>query len=442
VTSTSDDLPAEGSADDSRWTVGYAEDIEGSVRYHAVRELTDQEVAEYREALTFVLDCKEQVVLRLVVGNYRECRALEAAIAIAYTTASHPQRIDASESLFHLRRILLNWLTSIRLFDDHTVTRLTRMYGRNSAELERYDQARSGEYDGNPSYRFVCELRNYAQHCGQVPIQGSVHVSREAREVELYFDREELLTKYGKWKQVKRDLRSGPEHLLLDDHIEAAMASIVELAKVVAEIDKPRIDVCVGTINQTVGPPPEDSRQRSAIFRVRKPGGGGPGSVSVEILPVVTVGTAAAGPDVAVKELPDFRKDRPRLRAERRDYSCQGPIDRVTDLPAETCGEKASTGFYFPHQEGVAFIFACDRHALALGRWAGRRFGGCFGGEVSKVPFAMELASNAFARVDTPHGDDFTSLVPVPGAPTTSSLFNHPLATNDEPADGAEQPDP
>ena len=270
MTPSSDEKPVSPSTSDPPWSAGYAEDIDGVIRYTVVRDLTNADVDTYRHAVAVLLEHHEHEAIKLVVGNYREYRALEAAIAIAWTTSSQPQRIDGSESLFHLRRVLLNWLTSLRLFDDHTRTRLTRMYGAKSSELARYRVARASAYDGTASYRFACELRNYALHCGQVPIQGSVHVSRLGRQVELYFERDELLAKFDNWKRVERDLLNGPEHIPLDDHLEAAMSAIVDLARVVAEIDTPRLRDCAATVNELVGPPPVGPGQRPVIFRMRK----------------------------------------------------------------------------------------------------------------------------------------------------------------------------
>lgn len=437
MSSSSDETPVPASASDAPWSPGYAEDTGGVIQYTLVRALTDEEVDAYRQAVALLLESQQQEALKLVVGNYREYRALEAAIAIAWTTSSQPQRIVASDSLFHLRRVLLNWLTSLRLFDDHTRTRLTRMYGPKSAELARYSVARASAYDGIASYRFACELRNYALHCGQVPIQGSVHVSRSGREVELFFDRDEQLAKFDNWKRVKRDLLDGPEHIPLDDHLEAAMSSIVDLARVVAEIDQPRLVACAATVNEIAGPPPTGPGQRPAIFRWRKLDASG-SALKIELLPVFTVSTSGAEPEPASQDALDFRKDRPVLKTESGDFPCQGPIDRVTDLPAETCDERASMSFYFPHQEGIAFIFGCDRHALHLARWAGKRFGGCFGAEILKVRVAMEQAQRTATRVDTPHGEEFTSLIPVPGAPTTSSLFDNPSQMGAEPLEPSE----
>lgn len=102
-------------------------------------------------------------------------------------------------------------------------------------------------------------------------------------------------------------------------------------------------------------------------------------------------------------------------------FSCQGPIDAATHLPSEKCGLPATASFFSPHKEGVAFLFACGRHTMEIGAWAGRRFGGTFGGEIAKARAAMKLAATRYPRVDTPHGEEFNALSAVPGAPRAGS---------------------
>lgn len=271
------------------WTIGHMEDVDGHVSYIEGRELSHQQIADYREAVGFVVEYQDQPALRLVVGNYREYRALEAAMAMALTTQTVQAAFPPGEHLFQLRRALLNWLRAVRFLDDYTSARLTRTYGKESRELKRYAAARAAAYDNvaSYSYRFVCQLRHYAQHCGMVPVQGQIHIDGTGRNLELYFDRDELLAK-------------------------------------------------------------------------------------------------------------------------------------LTN-PSEACTARATTLCFFPHQEGVAFVFGCDEHALALGRWAGQRFGGCFGDSVFKAPSLMEQANNRFARVDLPHGADFDHLLPVSDPPQIQS---------------------
>lgn len=416
------DLPFEDD-EDAGWTIGHMEDVDGQVSYIEGRELSDQQIADYREAVGFVVEYQDQPAFRLVVGNYREYRALEAAMDMALTTQTVQTAFPPGEHLFQLRRTLLNWLTAVRFLDDYTSARLTRTYGNESRERKRYTAARAAAYDNVAcySYRFVCQLRHYAQHCGMVPVQGQIHIDGTGRNLELYFDRDELLAKFTNWKKVKSDLIAGPARLNPDDHIEAAMTAIMGLVSTVREIDQQRFERSTQVMREVVGPPPEDPGHRPVIFRVKRLDLHA-GAIAMETLPVMlpNVQRDRRGANRGVP-IPDFRAERPALQVDRQDYSCQGPMNRVTHLPLETCTARATTLFFFPHQEGVAFVFGCDKHALALGRWAGQRFGGCFGDSVFKAPRLMEQASNRVARVDLPHGEDFDQLLPVPNPPQVQS---------------------
>jgi hypothetical protein len=94
---------------------------------------------------------------------------------------------------------------------------------------------------------------------------------------------------------------------------------------------------------------------------------------------------------------------------------CIGPVDPATDLPVETCGATATKMLFFPHRDGVAFMFSCDRHLESVSRWAGTRFGGCFaGGPIAKGARTMADATTAYGRIDFPHGEEFNTLVAAP----------------------------
>lgn len=109
--------------------------------------------------------------------------------------------------------------------------------------------------------------------------------------------------------------------------------------------------------------------------------------------------------------------DKPRRTAT---FACLGPIDPVTDAPGETCEGTATRFFYFAHRDGIAFMFACDAHALSLGQWAGIRFGGCWGGKVENARDKMREAATKVARADVPRTLEFKDLVRAPNAPKGS----------------------
>lgn len=414
------------------WTVGYVEDAPGGMTVTGDRALTDETYEEYDTAVKFVLERQAQTSLRLIIGNYGEFRALQTSMAIAFTTARQANWPDPAQSQFHLRRILLNWLNSIRLFDDHNRARIVRTYGDSSAELDLYMAARSAIYDEVPSYRFMFELRNYAQHCGEVPVRAEIHQDTSGSSLDLYFDREELLREFGNWKQVKKDLQSGPERIGLDTPVEGTMVAVTRLAQDVAKIDMPKFTKSIEQVQEILGPAPKYTDRRTTIFRTRfVTDDSGEQVMKMDVAPVLLVRPSPTGQQPVTVEVPDFSSHRPSMATEKSTRRCQGPLGKVTNLPAESCPDTATMSFYFPHQEGVAFLFACDQHALLLGQWAGKRFGGCFGGEAEKADVAMRLAAQSFARIDTPHGAEYEKLIPVPGAPQTQSLFITPVPTDE-----------
>ena len=350
------------------WTIGYTEDGPDGNKVVGERPISDEIYAEYAAAVRFILAQQAQTSLRLVIGNYTEFRALQTSMSIAFTTAQQANWPDAAQSQFHLRRILLNLLNSIRLFDDHNRARIVRSYGDPSIELNSYMMARSTIYDEVPSYRFLFELRNYAQHCGEVPVQAEIHIDAAASKLDLYFSRDELLREFKKWKQVKSDLQAGPGRIGLDLPIEGAMAAVTRLAKSVAEIEAPKISALIERVRDILGPPPENPDRRTTIFRTRfVTDDSGTQVMKMDVAPVLLIQSTIVDQQSSVIELPDFSTHRPSMSTKKSTRRCQGPINKVTQLPAETCSDVAKMSFCFPPQEGIAFIFACEGHALSLG---------------------------------------------------------------------------
>jgi hypothetical protein len=268
------------------------------------------------------------------------------------------------------------------------------------------------------------EMRNYAQHCGEVPLQGQIHHAAAANRLDLSFDRDRLLADFSKWKNVKADLTSGPERIGVDVPVEEAMTGVTRLATKVAELDQPRFAACLDTIRKTTGSHPQNTNQRRAVFRTR-PGtdDGGQPTMEMAFGPVVVVEDGATDGGETM-EVPDFRDDRPATTTVRSTRSCQGPMNKVTHLPAETCTERATMSFLFPHQQGLALAFACEPHAVGLGRWLGKKFGGTYGGEAEKASVILQMAADQGTRVDEPHGAEFDQLLPAPNPPKAHNPFD------------------
>ena len=117
----------------------------------------------------------------------------EQTVSASATLAEARDAID-----FDLNRRLLNFLTAMRFFLDHTETRLKRRYGKTNKAVQTFKTSTSASYDKVFAYRFLYRLRNVAQHCS-IPIG---HVKTEThtlpaggseRSVTFGFDTPELL---------------------------------------------------------------------------------------------------------------------------------------------------------------------------------------------------------------------------------------------------------
>lgn len=117
-------------------------------------------------------------------------------------------------------RLLLNFLTSARLYLDHTETRLKKRYGAESEQYNKFKLATSSAFDGLFVYRFFYKLRNYIQHCGMaIKITSDFSSSKnllghaDIHKMRIEFDPQELLNNYNDWGPVKKDLQKEKDNL-------------------------------------------------------------------------------------------------------------------------------------------------------------------------------------------------------------------------------------
>jgi|GEM_PF-1703835 len=129
-------------------------------------------------------------------------------------------RLEHIEIDDEVNRLLLNFLTSARLYLDHTETRLKKRYGAESEQFKKFKLATSSAYDELFAYRFFYKLRNYVQHCGMaINITSDFSSSKnipgrvDIHKMRIEFDPQELLDNYNDWGPVKKDLEKQKENL-------------------------------------------------------------------------------------------------------------------------------------------------------------------------------------------------------------------------------------
>jgi hypothetical protein len=168
------------------WHFCHAEDRDGSPTFTSIRQVPDSEMDRYREAVTLLLERQSDRSLEYVAANFADLRNAEAQLALQVATSHSTSALDYAPAVTVLGRLITNWLNSFRMFDDHTNARLTRRFGKNSAQLQRYEKARADIFDSNPSYRFMSKLRDYAQHVGRVPLQATMNATMQDMSLRLY----------------------------------------------------------------------------------------------------------------------------------------------------------------------------------------------------------------------------------------------------------------
>lgn len=142
--------------------------------------------------------------------------------------------VDLSKNVRIVDKWLLNILSSFRALTEHLETRITRIYGKKSKELEILKKALSNEYDNEFSYAFSYKLRNYIQHCGMPRITFSTNMDHKIlNEIQLSMEidlhRDDLLNCYDSWTTVKDRLKDQDEKICLLNILDELMKSLLRI---------------------------------------------------------------------------------------------------------------------------------------------------------------------------------------------------------------------
>jgi hypothetical protein len=103
----------------------------------------------------------------VVERNYRELvESIENHRSqLSNSVMSSTKPISIMDGFVIATQKISNFLSSTSAFLAQTETQLRRVYGSDSLELNIWNEKRHVLYDNNFSYRFLYELRNFAQHC-------------------------------------------------------------------------------------------------------------------------------------------------------------------------------------------------------------------------------------------------------------------------------------
>lgn len=127
-----------------------------------------------------------------------------------------------------LNRCLLNFLSSVRAYLDHTETDLTRRFGEDNERYRRFQRLTAELYDNHFSYRFMYKFRNFAQHCG-LPLDSFSHRSSStSRTLQVAVSRSRLLGEFD-WGKLRPEIERLPEKVELGEFAAVHVQHLTEL---------------------------------------------------------------------------------------------------------------------------------------------------------------------------------------------------------------------
>jgi hypothetical protein len=193
----------------------------------SIRKLSNEEFQEYKRASDCLSNFSNtQQLYTITLLNYNEYFTTLKEYEQQYSSSQSLNSLILERMFLNINRRLLNYLSSIRSFLDHTETRLKEKYGKEFARVKHFLEACSKEYENSFSYKFFYTLRNFTQHFG-MPV-GSLRLTstedppysgKVSHHLEVTFDRDELL-KYNGWKRMlKEEIQRLPQEFDISSHV-------------------------------------------------------------------------------------------------------------------------------------------------------------------------------------------------------------------------------
>lgn len=168
-----------------------------------VRTLTVEEFENISKEITDLEKFhSEDALYNLIELNYQDLTARRDFYSNQYIANPRLDFSKFSSQFLDLNRLILNLLSSVRTYLDHTETRLKRTFGDKSEEFELFKKLTSECFDDHFAYRFLSKLRNYSQHCG-LPT-GSISITDDinGHSLKLSLVRDSLLNDFDSWGSI------------------------------------------------------------------------------------------------------------------------------------------------------------------------------------------------------------------------------------------------
>lgn len=289
--------------------------------------------------------------------------ALSSTFAFQHHLASgdgRAWRASAKASGAAISAHIFGWLSTTRLFLDHSRRLLSREFGKTSREFARFEDATRWAYDRSVSYRFLDQLRNAFQHAGMPPFSiSSARVEATGRtELRLVADRDRLLAYY-QWKKAVRDDLSRMDDVI--DVYDLLASGVVQFEFLAAQVRDVLRAAALEPAARLLALLDEAPEPRSGLHlaRLRPAATSRPDTeqINMEMTPIDQAAIAAVAYMPSIAGLPGD------------DERCVGTL--ADDAPVlGACGRPSSAVVTVPHETGIGLVPVCDQHQRGAAKWA------------------------------------------------------------------------
>ena len=202
-------------------------------------------------------------LFEIVLKNFEEFNSFfrESVnhLAQKMTTPIGVERKDGDDILININRYVLNYLSSIRTFLDHSETTINRKFGADSEQFKEFKITLSSYFDNSFAYRFLYKLRDYTQHC-DLPFENislSFHFLGNNQiniGIGVSLNAQRLLSNFDGWGRVKKDLQTNSSTLDFNSLIIEETRIIKEISKRIISLNKNEIESSTKFITDLTAP--------------------------------------------------------------------------------------------------------------------------------------------------------------------------------------------
>lgn len=226
-----------------------------------VRLLSDAELQAIEQSRDVLVAFANHSSLWTVVQlNAQDFRKYLMYVAQQHAKAGGMDERSMLTAVLNANRLLLNILTALRTFRDHSRTNAYRRYGRHSEFVKNWQAMTSKHELSSFAYRFLDNLRNYVQHCG-MPLGNVQFHSEEDPSTKAVrfsagfnFSRDDLLGNYNEWwDDVRPKLAALSERFPVLPYVNEVMEPIGRIALGTMELELPMVRPAIAALDALVG---------------------------------------------------------------------------------------------------------------------------------------------------------------------------------------------